>query len=86
MSVYGGLAIRSGLPPIVIKRSYAVRERYIALLQAIQRALGTFSKDNAPLPIASEVLYPLTVFCGEQWAGALELVKAAHRQQKARSA
>ena len=78
--------LRSGLPPIVIKRSYAVRERYIALLQAIQRALGTFSKDNAPLPIASEVLYPLTVFCGEQWAGALELVKAAHRQQKARSA
>ena len=77
--------LRSGLPPIVIKRTYAVREKYIALLQEVQRVLGTLSKDHAPLPIASEILHPLTVFCTEQWVGALELVKMAHRQQKARS-
>ena len=78
--------LRSGLPPIVIERTYTVRQRYIALLQEIQHKLGTLSKENAPLPVAPELLDSLTAFCREQWAGALKLVKAAHQHQKERRA
>lgn len=77
--------LRSGLPPIVIQRTYRIREQYIRLLQEIQQELGTFSMKNAPIPIDNELLEPLSTFCEEQWTHALSLVKQAHDQQQKRN-
>ncbi len=77
--------LRSGLPPVVIQRTFTIREQYILLLQGIQKELGIFSKDNAPIPIDAAILDPLTKLVREQWLHSLELVKQAHEQQEKRS-
>jgi Fic family protein len=76
--------LRSGLPPILIQRTHAIRERYIRILQTMQQTTGTFSRKNAPIPLQAQLLAPLTQFCSEQWQHALELVQKAHNQQRIR--
>lgn len=76
--------LRSGLPPIVIQKRYAIREQYICILQKIQHTVGTFSVENAPIPLDVEVLQPLIRFCEEQWGHSVSLVKKAHDQQEKR--
>jgi len=77
--------LRSGFPPVVIQRTYNIRERYIALLQNIQKDLGTFTRDNAPIPISTEKLSSLTAFCHLEWQNALKMVKQAQKLQAQRS-
>ncbi len=76
--------LHSGFPPVVIKKTYEVREQYIALLQGIQKQIGILSKDNAPIPIDKNTLTPLTRFIREQWQSSLELVKSAREAQEKR--
>ena len=77
--------LRSGHPPIVIQRTYAVRKRYIRILQEIQKTLGIFTRNNCPIPIEEAQLTPLTAFCLQQSQYANTLVQQAHEQQKKRN-
>ena len=47
--------LQAGYPPLVIQRTYAVRERYIRVLQTIQQQIGTLTQQNHPIPIAEEI-------------------------------
>ncbi|MEL6722920.1 MAG: Fic family protein [Pseudomonadota bacterium] len=77
--------LRSGLPPVVIQRTYKIREQYIGILQEMQSMSGVFSRQNAPVPLEKQRLLPLIKFCLQQWQHTTQLVQQAYDQQKKRS-
>ena len=76
--------LRSGLPPVVIRKTMAIRNVYISLLQDIQEIQGTLSRGNYQFPIDPVVLAPLIGFCGKEWEQSLKLVQQAHEHQAKR--
>ncbi|MEM6406031.1 MAG: Fic family protein, partial [Pseudomonadota bacterium] len=76
--------LRSGLPPVVIQRTYKIREQYIGILQEMQSTLGVFSRQNAPVSLEKQQLLPLIQFCLQQWQHTTQLVQQAYDQQKKR--
>ena len=77
--------LRSGQPPVVIRKALEVRNEYISLLQDIQKIQGTLSKENSQIPIDPSILVSLTDFCRKEWEQSQKLVQQAHDHQNTRT-